>query len=55
MRIINNFNSKRQLDKFELKFRMLSFVFFEIKFDVSRRCFKFVLFNMGIGTDNCDC
>tara|TARA_Y100001938_G_scaffold144345_1_gene218738 strand:- start:1395 stop:1562 length:168 start_codon:yes stop_codon:yes gene_type:complete len=55
MKVVNYFKSKRQLDKFELKFRMLSFIFFEIKFDISKRCGKLVLFNVGIATENCDC
>jgi hypothetical protein len=42
-------------DKFKLEFRMLGFTFIELKIDISRRCFKFVLLNVGIATNNCDC
>lgn len=55
MRLINYFTSNaRQLDKFKLEFRLLGFTFVELKFDVSNRCFKFVLLNVGVGY-NCDC
>ena len=54
MRIVNNFTSNaRQWDKFKLEFRLLGFTFFELSFDISRRCFKLVLLNVGIATENC--
>jgi len=56
MRIVNNFTSNaRQWDKFRLEFRLLGFTFIELRFDISRRCGKLVLLNVGIATDNCDC
>ena len=56
MRIINYFGSNlRQADKFKIECRILGFTLVELKFDVSRRCFKFVLLNFGFGTTNCDC
>ena len=56
MKLVNYFTSNaRQLDKFKLEFRMLGFTFIELKFDISRRCFKLVLLNIGFGTDNCKC
>ena len=51
MKLVNYFTSNaRQLDKFKLEFRMLGFTFIELKFDISRKCFKFVLLNVGIAT-----
>ena len=56
MRMINYFSaSARQADKFKIEFRILAITLFELKFDISRRCFKLVLFNLGFGTTNCDC
>jgi hypothetical protein len=56
MKIVNYFTtSARQLDKFKLEFRLLGFTIIELKFDISNRCFKFVLLNMGIATKNCVC
>ena len=56
MRMINYFSaSARQADKFKIEFRILAITLFELKFDISRRCFKFVLLNVVFGTDNCMC
>ena len=56
MKLVNYFTSNaRQLDKFKIEFRMLGFTFIELKFDISRKCFKFVLLNVGIATKNCAC
>ena len=56
MRLINHFGSNlRQKDKFKAELRILGITLFELKFDISRRCFKLVLFNLGFGTTNCDC
>ena len=56
MRIINYFGSNlRQKDKFKLEARILGVTLFELKFDISRRCFKLVILNLGFGTMNCEC
>ena len=56
MKIVNYFTANaRQLDKFKLELRLLGFTFIELKFDISRRCAKLVLLNVGIATNNCDC
>jgi hypothetical protein len=56
MRMINHFGSNlRQKDKFKLELRLIGITLFELKFDISRRCFKFVICNIGFGTDNCNC
>ena len=56
MRMINYFGSNlRQKDKFKVEFRFVGITLFELKFDISRRCFKLVLLNIGISTDNCKC
>ena len=56
MRMINYFGSNlRQKDKFKVEFRFVGMTLFELKFDISRRCFKLVLLNIGISTDNCKC
>ena len=56
MRMINYFSaSARQADKFKIEFRILAITLFELKFDISRRCFKLVILNLGFGTMNCDC
>ena len=56
MRMINYFSANaRQTDKFKLEARFLGITLFELKFDISRRCFKLVLFNIGFGTQNCEC
>ena len=55
MRLINHFGSNlRQKDKFKAELRILGITLFELKFDISKRCFKFVLFNVGVGY-NCNC
>ena len=54
MKIVNNFTSNaRQWDKFRLELRLLVFTFIELKFDISKRCGKLVLLNVGIATENC--
>jgi hypothetical protein len=56
MRLINHFGSNlRQKDKFRLEARILGITLFELKFDISRRCFKLVILNVGFGTENCMC
>ena len=56
MKIVNYFTANaRQWDKFKLALRLLGFTFIELKFDVSNRCFKFVLLNVGVATKNCAC
>ena len=56
MRMINYFGSNlRQKDKFKVELRVIGITLFELKFDISRRCFKLVLLNFGISTDNCKC
>ena len=56
MKMINYFSANaRQTDKFKLEARALGITLFELKFDISRRCFKLVLFNLGFGTQNCEC
>ena len=56
MKLVNYFTANaRQLDKFKLEFRLLGFTLLELKFDISNRCFKFVLLNVGIATNNCSC
>ena len=56
MKMINYFSANaRQTDKFKLEARALGITLFELKFDISRRCFKLVLLNFGISTDNCKC
>ena len=56
MRIINYFGSNlRQADKFKIELRLIGLTLIELKFDISRRCFKLVLFNLGFGTQNCEC
>ena len=56
MRIINYFGSNlRQADKFRIECRFLGITLFELKFDISRRCFKLVVLNLGFGTMNCEC
>ena len=56
MRMINYFGSNlRQKDKFKVELRFVGITLFELKFDISRRCFKLVLLNIGISTDNCKC
>ena len=56
MRIINYFGSNlRQKDKFKIECRFLGITLFELKFDISRRCFKLVVLNFGFGTMNCEC
>ena len=56
MKFVNYFSANaRQTDKFKLEARALGITLFELKFDISRRCFKFVLFNFGFETNNCKC
>ena len=56
MKLVNYFTANaRQWDKFKLEFRLLGFTFIELKIDISRKCFKFVLLNVGIATNNCSC
>jgi len=56
MRLINYFGSTmRQMDKFRIELRLLALTLFELKFDISRRCFKLVILNIGFETDNCKC
>ena len=56
MRMINYFGSNlRQADKFKIELRLIGLTLIELKFDISRRCFKFVLFNFGFETNNCKC
>ena len=56
MKMINYFTTNaRQTDKFKLEARLLGITLFELKFDISRRCFKLVVLNLGFGTMNCEC
>lgn len=56
MRMINYFGSNlRQKDKFKLELRLIGITLFELKFDISRRCFKFVICNIGFESNNCKC
>ena len=55
MNLINYFSSNaRQWDKIKIEFRLLGITVFELKSDISKRCFRIVLFNIGIG-HNCQC
>ena len=56
MRLKNYFGSNlRQADKFKAELRILGLTILELKFDISRKCFKFVIFNIGFETNNCKC
>lgn len=56
MKMINYFSSNaRQWDKFSLEARVFGITLLEIKFDISRKCFKFVVLNFGFTTDTCVC
>jgi len=46
---------KNKKDKFKIECRFLGITLFELKFDISRRCFKLVVLNFGFGTMNCEC
>ena len=55
MKIVNYFTANaRQWDKFKLELRLLGFTFIELKLDISRKCFKFVLLNVGFNCNNCE-
>ena len=55
MKFVNYFTSNaRQWDRVALECRIGGFTLLELKFDISKKCFKFVVFNIGCNR-NCQC
>ena len=56
MKLVNYFTANaRQWDKFTLEARVFGVTLLEIKFDISKKCFKFVVLNLGFTTETCKC
>ena len=55
MNFVNYFASNaRQWDKIKIELRLGGFTLFELKGDWSNKCFKFIVFNIGVNK-NCSC
>ena len=54
MKFVNYFSSNaRQWDKIGLEWRIGGLTVWEFKLDVSKRCVKWVVFNLGFRTSKC--
>ena len=55
MKFTNYFASNaRQWDKISVELRIGGLTLFELKSDFSNRCFKLIIFNLGVNK-NCNC